>query len=310
MPNICRRESSRHRSDSGIGLASTAADRGGREVNRALWSALMELDDPRWSGVYQALGAGEELPKVLRKIQDMRSWDSAQWPPREPTPWDYLAQAVYNFGNVHSSAYPVVEQLLSFAEAGRSCSDQGRVFLFALNVVYGPLEGVAAVPLRFIDTFQAALRRMGQMAEACLSQSKLLEGERAISVASAVLGRGHLVAGSIAYKLALEEITLRCECGSDITFEHGDGKWLARSDDDTTAPIQPMVPSRPAPGLECVAKLAALAQLHDQYDHVLELDGTVTCPPCGATADVLELARADVERRCPVARLDGWLSEA
>jgi len=262
----------------------------------------LELDDPRWDGVQQALGSGGELPNILKKIAAMRSWNDAAWPPGK-NPWDYLMQAVYDFGNVHSSAYAVVPHIVRFAEK-RSVSDQTHAFLFVLNIVFRTLEDAVSIPLRFMDEFQTSIEKLGPLAEQCLPSRELLEGERKIAVATALLAGRDLVVGRVAYGLALEQLTLPCTaCGNDIEFEFDDGRWLAKGDDETGSVTASPVPSA---AFEEMARLSAAAQLPNEYEHVRELESVVECPSCKVATNFLALSAADVDKRCPLARIEGW----
>jgi len=269
----------------------------------------MKLDDPGWSLVDQKLGPGVELPKVLRKIAAMRDWSADKRPPSGDSPGDYLTQATYNFGDIRNAAYAVVPHIVEFAGQNRRPAEQVNAMLFVLDIVLGPLEGVAAIPWKLVEEFEQSLLKMGVMAEAILRSGQLAEGARKIAVAAGVLGSRELVAARLAYGLALENLVLPCPtCGSDIEFQFTRDRWIAQSGVETEL-IRFAGEAHRASDFAKFAELASTATLGDEYDHIGELEATVECPACSARSEILALAEADVAKRCPLARVEGWRPE-
>ncbi len=181
--------------------------------------------------------------------------------------------------------------------------------VLVLDIVLGPLEGVAAIPWKLVEEFEQSILKMGAMAQAVLRSDGLAKGARKIAVAAALFGNRDLVAARLAYGLALENLVLPCAaCGSDIDLQFTRGRWIAKSDREIEL-VRFAGEAHLASDLAKFAELGSTAALGDEYQHIGELEAMVECPACSARSEVWAVAEADVVRRCPLARVEGWRPE-
>ena len=120
---------------------------------------MLELASPRWKELTHAYGPADDMPALLRGLDDL--------PPSngDEEPWFSLWSALAHQGDVYSASFAAVPHVVAALARDPARAD-GSYFQFPAWVEICRVKGAVVVPDHLGDAYLAALARLPALAAA------------------------------------------------------------------------------------------------------------------------------------------------